>query len=52
MLYMDMVIFKGAFIYTYRNNSTHIVFSIQDTVINVIIDLIDWRIIATFSLSG
>ena len=46
---MDMVIVKGDFNDRYGSNATWIAFSIQDTVINAIIEVIDWRIIATFS---
>ena len=35
---MDIVIIKGAFNARYGNNATCIAFSIQDTVINVIIE--------------
>ena len=49
---MDMVIVKGALNDRYGNNSTCIAFNIQDTVINDIIELIDWIILATFLLSG
>ena len=38
---MDMVIFKGDFNYRYGNNAAGIVFIIQDTVFNAIIEVID-----------
>ena len=52
MLYMDLVIFKGAFNNRYGNNATCIYFIIQDTVSLSIIEVIDWSIIATNLLSG
>ena len=47
-----MVIIKGAFNDRYGNNDTCIAFSIQDIIINAIIEVIDWIIIETFLLSG
>ena len=38
---MDMVIFKGDINDRYGNNAACIVFSIQDTVFNAIIEVID-----------
>ena len=49
---MDLVIVTGAFNDMYFNNDTCLVFSIQDTVINTIIEVSDWSILATYFLSG
>ena len=52
MQYMDMVINKGAFNVRYYNNATWIAFSINETVINAIIEVSAWSILATCLLSG
>ena len=49
---MDVVIIKGDFNARYGNTTTCISFSIQDTVINAIIEVSAWSIIVTFLLSG
>ena len=49
---MDMVIVKFALDNRYENNATCIFFSIQDTVINAIIEVSNLIILATFLLSG
>ena len=49
---MDMVIVIGAFNARYGNNFTCIDFSIQDTVINYIIEISGCNMITTFLISG
>ena len=49
---MDMVILKGDFNSRYVNNTTCFPFSIQYTVINAIIEVIDWSILENFVLNG
>ena len=51
MQYVDLVIFNGAFNDRYENNSKCIYFSIKYTVINVIIEEIDWINVAACLLS-
>ena len=49
---MDVVILKGALNVSYGNTTTCIAFSIQITVINAIIEVSGWMIIATCFLRG
>ena len=52
MLYMYLVIVRGAFNASYGNNTMCIYLSIQDNVINAIIEVSDWSITETCFLSG
>ena len=52
MSYMDMVIVKGDFNAMHVNNPTWIDFSIHDNIINSIIEVSFWSILAIVSLSG
>ena len=51
MKYLDLFIVNCAFNDSYENGATFIDFIIQDTVINSIIEGINWSICATFLLS-